>query len=120
MIHTVPRHKVLVSRLCAAASFLLALAAFVSIDGGCRNADDTAEKSIVTVQAVHPELGAISEEIAVDGTLSPIAQAAILPKITAPVEAFYVQRGAHVTAGQLLATLEHGDLAAAALDNEGA
>ena len=121
MIHTLPRgHKVPVSRRCATASFLLVLAAFVSTVGGCRNADDTAEKPIVTIQAVHPELGAISEEVAVDGTLSPIAQAAILAKITAPVEAFYVQRGAHVTAGQLLATLEHGDLAAAALDNEGA
>jgi RND family efflux transporter MFP subunit len=49
-----------------------------------------------------------------------LAQAAISPKVTAPVKKFYVQRGARVKAGELLATLENGDLSAAALDNEGA
>jgi HlyD family secretion protein len=52
--------------------------------------------------------------------LSPIAQAAISPKITAPVKKFYVQRGAKVKAGELLATLENNDLAAAVTDNRGA
>lgn len=121
MTYTVPRrHRVAATRRCATASLLLAFAAFASTVEGCKKADDTADKPVVTVQAVHPETGAISEEVAVDGTLSPIAQAAILPKVTAPVKAFYVQRGARVKAGQLLATLEHGDLTAAALDNEGA
>jgi multidrug efflux pump subunit AcrA (membrane-fusion protein) len=54
-----------------------------------------------------------------DATLSPLAQAAISPKITAPVRKFYVQRGSHVRSGQLLAVLENSDLAAAALDNKG-
>ena len=49
-----------------------------------------------------------------------MAQAAISPKVTAPVKKFYVQRGSHVKAGQLLATLENSDLEAAALDNKGA
>jgi RND family efflux transporter MFP subunit len=48
-----------------------------------------------------------------------VAQAAISPKVTAPVKKFYVQRGSHVKAGELLATLENSDLAAAAMDNEG-
>jgi HlyD family secretion protein len=39
--------------------------------------------------------------------------------VTAPVKKFYVQRGARVHAGELLATLENSDLAAAALDNKG-
>ncbi len=73
----------------------------------------------VTVQAEHPEQGPISEHITVDAILSPLAQAAIEPKITAPVRKFYVQRGSKVKAGQLLATLENTDLAAAALDNKG-
>jgi HlyD family secretion protein len=54
-----------------------------------------------------------------DATLAPVAQAAISPKITAPVRKFYVQRGSKVKDGQLLAVLEDRDLAAAALDNKG-
>ncbi len=73
----------------------------------------------VTVQAEHPEQGAISEHITVDAILAPLAQAAIEPKITAPVRKFLVQRGARVKEGQLLAVLENADLAAAALDNKG-
>src|SRR5579862_5039580 len=73
----------------------------------------------VTVQAEHPEQGAISEHITVDAILAPLAQAAIAPKITAPVRKFYVQRGAKVKEGELLATLENADLTAAALDNKG-
>jgi len=73
----------------------------------------------VTVQAEHPEQGAISEHITADAILAPLSQAAIAPKISAPVRKFYVQRGARVKEGQLLATLENNDLAAAALDNKG-
>ncbi|MGA8431161.1 MAG: efflux RND transporter periplasmic adaptor subunit [Candidatus Sulfotelmatobacter sp.] len=85
---------------------------------GCKKAnDDTA--ALVTVQAEHPEVGEISERIVADGTLSPVAQAAISPKITAPVRNFYVQRGSKVKQGQLLAVLENRDLSAQALDNKG-
>jgi HlyD family secretion protein len=87
---------------------------------GCKKTDDTAVKPVVTIQAVHPETGSITEDIDADATLAPVAQAAILPKITAPVRKFYVQRGSHVTAGQLVATLENEDLAGAAMDNQGA
>jgi multidrug resistance efflux pump len=73
----------------------------------------------VTVQAEHPEQGVISEHITVDAILAPLAQAAIAPKITAPVRKFYVQRGAKVKEGELMAVLENADLAAAALDNKG-
>jgi RND family efflux transporter MFP subunit len=71
------------------------------------------------VQAEHPEQGSISEQIVADATLTSVAQAAISPKVTAPVKKFYVQRGSHVKAGELLATLENSDLAAAAMDNQG-
>src|ERR1700677_1803128 len=74
----------------------------------------------VNVQAEHPEPSDIAEQITVDATLAPLAQAAIAPKVTAPVKKFYVQRGSRVSAGQLLATLENSDLEAAALDNKGA
>ena len=85
---------------------------------GCKKADE-AEAAQVAVQAEKPEIGDISEHVTADATLSPLAQAAITPKITAPVRKFYVQRGSKVSEGQLLATLENTDLSAQALDNEG-
>jgi multidrug efflux pump subunit AcrA (membrane-fusion protein) len=84
---------------------------------GCKK--EAAPQAEVTVQAAHPEQGTISEHITTDAVLAPLAQAAIAPKISAPVRKFYVQRGAKVRAGQLLATLENSDLAAAAMDNKG-
>jgi HlyD family secretion protein len=97
---------------------LVAFFGILSISG-CKKATDTADAIEVTVKVEKPEKGDISERIAADATLSPLAQAAISPKITAPVRRFYVQRGSHVKSGQLLATLENNDLAAAALDNKG-
>jgi len=96
--------------LCATLMLLLPL--------GCKKAEE-APVPEVNVQAAHPEQGSISEQISSDAILSPLAQAAISPKVTAPVKQFLVQRGSHVQAGELLATLENNDLAAAALDNKG-
>lgn len=98
---------------------VLAMSVLVSllVLPGCKK--EAAPETLVTVQAEHPEQGAISEHITVDAILSPLAQAAIEPKITAPVRKFYVQRGDKVNEGQLLAVLENTDLAAAALDNKG-
>ncbi len=84
---------------------------------GCKK--ETTPPVEVTVQAEHPEKGTISDHITVDAILAPLAQAAIEPKITAPVRKFYVQRGAKVKEGELLAVLENADLTAAALDNKG-
>lgn len=84
---------------------------------GCKK--EATPEPEVTVQAEHPEQGSMSEHIVADAVLTPLAQAAIEPKITAPVRKFYVQRGAHVKEGELLATLENNDLAAAAQDNKG-
>ncbi len=85
---------------------------------GCKK--EAAPGVEVTVQAEKPEQGAIAEKITADAVLTPQAQAAIAPKITAPVKKFLVQRGAKVKEGELLAVLENADLAAAALDNKGA
>src|ERR1035437_1890450 len=84
---------------------------------GCKNASEPVTQ--VTVQAQHPKQGAIAEHIPAEAVLAPLAQAAIAPKISAPVRKFYVQRGSRVKEGQLLATLQNSDLAAAALDNKG-
>ncbi len=86
---------------------------------GCHSADTTPDV-VVDVQAARPVVGTIAEQIEGDAVLSPLAEAAISPKISAPVSRFYVQRGAHVRAGQLLVRLEDQDLEAAAVDNRGA
>ena len=85
---------------------------------GCHK-PEVAPTPEVAVQAASPIIGSISAEIHADTTLSPLAQAAIAPKVTAPVKRFLVQRGARVKEDQLLAVLENGDLSAAALDLKG-
>jgi HlyD family secretion protein len=97
--------------------FAMALVIPFALLPGCKK-DETIEAQ-VTVQVEQPEHGEISESIFADAVLAPIAQAAIEPKITAPVKKFYVERGQRVKAGQLLAVLENSDLSAAALDSQG-
>ncbi len=96
-----------------------AVVALTIVVAGCGKSETGAPTPVVSVQAEHPQVSTIAERISADAVLAPLAQAAISPKITAPVRNFYVQRGAHVKAGQLLATLENSDLTAAALDNQG-
>jgi multidrug efflux pump subunit AcrA (membrane-fusion protein) len=93
-----------------------ALVPFLLVAGCKKEATPTPE---VAVQAEHPERGSISEHIIADAILNPLAQAAIQPKISAPVRKFYVQRGATVKQGQLIAVLENADLTASAQDNRG-
>jgi HlyD family secretion protein len=95
-----------------------AVATLASLSG-CKKAEE-APKPVVYVQSAHPRQGSISEQINADAILAPLAQAAISPKVTAPVRKFLVQRGSRVKAGELLATLENKDLEAAVVDNKGA
>jgi HlyD family secretion protein len=97
----------------------VALVATVCLATGCHKAEEAPTPEVV-VQTATPKVGTISAIIHADATLSPLAQAAIAPKVTSPVKKFLVQRGAHVKAGQLLAVLENSDLSAAQLDNQGA
>src|SRR6266516_262713 len=61
-----------------------------------------------------------NQTVTADAILFPLQQSAITPKISAPVKAFHVKRASRVHKGQLLATLENRDLAAAAQENKGA
>ena len=109
-------------RKSAAPSYALFLAIVLfclALSSGCKKANEGDVAAQVTVQAEHPEIGPISEHITADATLSAVAEAAISPKITAPVRKFYAQRGSKVKQGQLLAELENRDLSAQALDNQG-
>ncbi len=101
----------------ARAILLVAMALPLVFLQGCKK--ETAPEPQVTVQAEHPEQGPISEQVTADAILAPIAQAAIAPKISAPVKKFDVERGQWVHAGELLVTLENSDLTAAAMDNQG-
>lgn len=98
----------------------LAGAALLAVIFGCGgSANENASSTLVSVQAEKPTVGPISEHVVADAVLSPLAQASISPKLTAPVKKFYVQRGSHVKIGELLATLDNRDLSAAALDSKG-
>lgn len=73
----------------------------------------------VTVQAAKAEKQTIRQVIRSEAVLFPKNQAAITPKIVAPVKTFYVNRGSRVHEGQLLAVMENRDLAAAETDTKG-
>lgn len=97
----------------------VSLICLMAVAAGCKKAEET-PTAVAAVEATTPKVGVIAAEIHADATLSPLAQAAIEPKVTAPVEKFLVQRGDKVKQGQLLAVLENRDLSAAAMDNQGA
>jgi RND family efflux transporter MFP subunit len=81
---------------------------------------EPAEKEpAVSVQVAPVEKKTIKSVVTAQAVLFPLAQSAIVPKINAPVKTFYVKRGSRVKAGELLATLEHEDLSAAATDTKG-
>jgi len=102
-----------------AVAAVCALLAVSLVSGGCRKKAEETPEASVAVQAEHPTVGPISAEIAADAVLAPQAQAAIAPRISAPVKEELVQRGATVHKGQLLLTLEDRDLRGAALDSRG-
>lgn len=105
-------------KIAAVSGLLICLLAPMS---GCKKAaTDEDTDTAVAVQAQHPTVGPISAEITADAILAPLAQAAIEPRISAPIRAEYVQRGSHVRKGQLLVTLEDRDLQGTAIDSRGA
>jgi HlyD family secretion protein len=78
------------------------------------------EEAAVPVKAASVQKTSIQRIVAADAVLFPLQQSALVPKISAPVKTFYVNRGAKVHKGQLLAVLENRDLAAAHEENKGA
>src|SRR6266568_1428547 len=72
---------------------------------------------VVTVDVAPVLLSRIQRTIRAEGLIYPRQQAAIVPKISAPIRKAHVQRGARVRAGQLLLELENQDLAGAAAES---
>lgn len=85
---------------------------------GC-SSDKGDKEPTVTVQVAAVEQTTIQRTINTQAILFPRQQAAIVPKISAPVQKFLVKRGSPVREGQLLAVLENRDLSAAAQDTKG-
>jgi multidrug efflux pump subunit AcrA (membrane-fusion protein) len=86
---------------------------------GCSGGEKEPEPE-VAVQVAPAAKTDISRVVNTEAIIFPLAQAAITPKISAPVRKFYVIRGQKVRKGQLLAELENRDLSAARMDNQGA
>ncbi len=95
-----------------------ALAAILCIASGCGKAEKEKEP-VVSVQTTPAQRAPISQIISAEAVVYPLEQATIAPKISSTIKKFYVQRGARVKKGQLLAELENKDLSAAAESSKG-
>jgi HlyD family secretion protein len=100
-------------------ALLVCLAGVIALSSaGCTK--EKVEEAAVPVKAVPVEKGPMQRIVTADAVLFPLQQSALVPKIGAPIKMFYVNRGAKVHKGQLLAVLENRDLAAAHEENKGA
>jgi HlyD family secretion protein len=97
----------------------VAVAGMLSVFTACSKEPSNKEPT-VSVQAVAAEKTTLQQSVAAQAVLFPLQQAAITPKISAPVHKFYVNRGSKVRKDQLLAQLENRDLAASNEENKGA
>ena len=83
----------------------------------CGRKSEQESTPVVTVDVAPVLLSQIQRTIRAESLIYPRQQAAIVPKISAPIRKAYVQRGARVRAGQLLLELENRDLAGATAES---
>jgi HlyD family secretion protein len=81
---------------------------------GCKSKPAKADEAPTPVMVEAATRGAIDRVVMADAVLYPINQANVTSKINAPVKRVLVNRGDHVTEGQIVIELEAGDLIAAA------
>jgi len=86
---------------------------------GCKKEETKDEAPTVTVQVGAAESQPIQLKVIADAVIYPRDQAAIVPKVVAPIKKFYVDKGSRVKAGQLLAELENQDLTGAHQKSQG-
>ncbi|HWW16016.1 MAG TPA: efflux RND transporter periplasmic adaptor subunit [Candidatus Dormibacteraeota bacterium] len=107
-------------RLPSGARSVVACAALAGLLVSAACSGDKADKEpTVSVQVAQVEKTTIQHVIKTQAILFPRQQAAIVAKISAPVQKFLVKRGSRVHQGELLAVLENRDLSAAAQENKG-
>ncbi|HEV2234694.1 MAG TPA: efflux RND transporter periplasmic adaptor subunit [Terriglobia bacterium] len=86
---------------------------------GCSKKAAPEAAPTVRVQVAIAEKTSIQHKVSGDAVLYPLNQASMVPKISAPIKKYYVNRGSHVTPGELVALLENQDLLAATAENKG-
>src|ERR1035438_3484313 len=96
------------------------LIAAALLASACSKTEKTETLQPAPVQVAAVTQATIHNVVGGDGTLYPYDQASVMPKISAPVQKFYVNRGDHVKQGQLLAELENRDLTAQVAEGQGA
>lgn len=101
-----------------ASACLMAAVSLGTFFSGCATKEASEEVPTVTVQVGAAEKEAIKKEVKAEAILYPRDQAALVPKVSAPVAKFFVDRGSQVHAGEVLAELENRDLASAYADTE--
>jgi multidrug efflux pump subunit AcrA (membrane-fusion protein) len=89
------------------------LAAACLLAAACSKKQEEETEAPAPVQVTGVTQEPIRRIVAGDGVLFPQDQTSVMPNISKPVVKFYVNRGDHVKQGQLVATLESRDLAAA-------
>jgi multidrug efflux pump subunit AcrA (membrane-fusion protein) len=86
----------------------------------CSKKEEKEVEAPAPVQVTAVTQDTIRRIVAGDGVLFALDQSSVTPKIQAPVQKFYVNRGDHVKQGQLLAVLENRDLTAQSAESKGA
>jgi HlyD family secretion protein len=94
-------------------------AAFLIVTCGCSRKQEAEVEAPAPVQVAAVTEDTVRRSVTADGTLFPLNQWNVMPKVTAPVQRFLVNRGDQVKQGQLLAVLENKDLVATAAANKG-
>jgi HlyD family secretion protein len=99
-------------------SLLVLLAAGI-LFSGCGSKETAEATPTVTVQVDAAEKEPIQRKVVTDAVLYPRDQAAIVPKVVSSIKKWYVDKGSHVKAGQLLGELENQDLTGAQMKSQG-
>jgi HlyD family secretion protein len=98
---------------------LLVLMAAGILFSGCGTKETAEATPTVTVQVDAAEKEPIQRKVVTDAVLYPRDQAAIVPRVVSSISKWYVDKGSHVKAGQLLGELENQDLTGAAMKSQG-
>jgi RND family efflux transporter MFP subunit len=91
----------------------IALAVYGVLDRGYsedRLVQLTAQEAVPTVDVIHPERGVTGEQLVLPGTIDAFFAAPIYARVSGYLKMWYQDIGAHVKAGELLATIETPDL----------
>src|SRR5262245_38357292 len=92
----------------------------VTLATACHRSGEEEAARVVTVDVAPVLRTTIRRTIRTDALVYPWQQAALVPKIAAPIKQVHVTRGAHVRPGDLLVELENRDLASAAAESRAA